>query len=139
VRLIAIDPGKHSGLAVFEDGTLVEARSFDGDRPPYGRQCARLVVEVPSPGDQRAPVTDLLVLARRAGLAAGRVLVTGALEFVPARRWKGNVPKATMHDRILAALEGRERDLLGKDGNVLDAVGLGLYVLDRLDTPRVTR
>lgn len=142
--MIAIDPGRSTGWARFERGRLVAAGHTDGDRPVVPAPDDGVsVIEVPSPGDQRAPVVDLLVLARRAGLVAG-VLAAARLAgpfrldagefFVAARTWKGSVPKLVMGKRILALLDAEELGALGPKArhDAIDAVGLGLWKLGRL-------
>jgi len=145
--VIGIDPGKRTGVAVFSEGVLVEAfvwpegRILSQDLPTDFLAPAVAVIEVPriyprgGKGDPNQLI-DLAVLVgdlrgfyRRAGLET--VLVT-------PRTWKGAVPKAIHNERVLGALTASEKEVLptrpragGYDHNMIDAVGLALWQLER--------
>lgn len=61
------------------------------------------------------------------------------VEFVLPKTWKGQVPKDIMLNRIVAKLSDTEKQILesknyikSKKHNVIDAIGLGLFKLNRL-------
>ena len=95
----------------------------------------------PGPGKPIDP-NDLLDIA---GVASA--CMTAIANWLPAeddncrwtlpRAWKGNIKKEIMTNRILASLTDRERSLIvssgAKDHNTVDAVGLGLWQLGRLN------
>ncbi len=137
MRLIAIDPGHTTGFAAFQDGVLTHAGTGLPDLVPD-----ELVVEKPEYQGRRAPVRDLIELTIRAGCAfsaypgARRILI-------PVSKWKGSINKTVHHGRILKALAEHERAViprvrvtkknpLGHDNNTLDAIGLGLFALNRM-------
>ena len=89
---------------------------------------------------------DLLALvgvgtAIGALLAVDHELLPDAVTSVHPDEWKGQVPKATMTRRILDRLSPAERALIEDAGtlthNVVDAVGIGLHTLGRLERRRV--
>lgn len=150
MNLIAIDPGRTTGWAVFEDstyvkkqlcmcGSLKKAELWDCIRTL--RVLHRAVIELPRwyPHDQK-DVNDLIDLAVQVGevkhfLEAARCEV----ELVWPRTWKGNVKKEIMTERILSRLTPDELALVPlrprartPDHNAVDAIGLGLWKLGRL-------
>lgn len=151
--LVAIDPGRDAGVALFVDGRLVGARLIDGRRPSPGlvglgllSGDAEIAVEIPvlyPGGRSRAPAGDLISLAFRAGRLVEAVDAAlgprsvRLLEIAPAT-WKAQVPPAVLEERIRARLDADELALVeGATGavrmhNVLDAVGLGLFWLQRM-------
>ncbi len=72
----------------------------------------------------------------------------GPVRLVPPERWKGSTPKMIFHERMIGALDEIERGFLriallntraSNHKEVLDAVGIFLYSVDRVDsagTPR---
>lgn len=61
------------------------------------------------------------------------------VQFVLPKTWKGQVPKDIMLERIVSKLDDEEKSLLEvkkyakyKKHNVIDAIGLGLFKLERL-------
>lgn len=142
--VIAVDPGKVSGWAVFVDGQLHAAGSFDGDFHPYlgktpvpqYRGPIHLVVELPHQGAGKADKGDIIRLSVRAGMVIAAMGYPERTE-IPANEWKGTVPKDMHGRRILDALLVPERLVLDRAGflknhNVIDAVGLGLWKLRRM-------
>jgi hypothetical protein len=146
--IIAIDPGKRTGWAIFQDAALVDAGTFNEirmlteDAPMVGIMPAIAVIELPviyPLGKGKGDPNDLIALAVLVGDLRGFYRLAGfAIELVKPRTWKGTVPKHIHHSRVLAALMGRERALLPKrpnakdfDHNMLDAVGLGLWFLSK--------
>jgi hypothetical protein len=115
ISLLAIDSGyPECACAVAKGGRLTwvgEGASLDGLR------FHRVVVEIPQ-GDGRAvPVDDLIrVAVAGARLAECRVAQgspRGVIVEYRPREWKGSTPKPPHHARMWAALDARERELLG--------------------------
>ncbi len=102
-----------------------------------------LIVEFPQiysgPGKGADP-NDLLDIA---GVASATVqvftecILSANLRWVKPFEWKGNIKKQIMTDRILASLTDGERAVIvssgSKDHNTVDAAGLGLHQLGRLN------
>jgi hypothetical protein len=167
-RLLSIDPGisptSGTGWALFhQSGSSSELRVAGLARPSDGElvvRCRGIVEQVirgigdivlnalvlehmvvyPLPRMKGDP-NDLLALAVLEGVFLGLPVPTSGVHLLPARAWKGQVPKEVIRDRIEAALAQPEREVLkgalaGVNGsvrhNVYDAVGLGLYALGRL-------
>lgn len=131
--LLAIDPGKKQGWAVFVDGLLVACgKGLEPKRP-----VDRVVIELPESrgGHTNTPVDSLIALAIEAGAAAGRAQVNGSeIVWAKASAWKGQTPKQICHVRALAKLDAKERaivDASNATGDTLDAVALGLWALTR--------
>jgi len=151
VRLVAIDPGARSvGIAVFEYAELYSTRWLEA---PNVTALIDLIgplssvdvvaVEVPQvyPGSRSlAPAGDLISVAFTAGAVAATCRAPNWLTFAPAR-WKGNAPKEAIRKRILSTLSPSEISTLNaqltliapsKQHNAFDAVGIGLYALNRV-------
>lgn len=154
MSLLAIDPGfaekSGTGFAWFVHGMLARvgcAGTPPGDLRLRARaicrvfqvemsNALRVVIELPRVyplSRQKGDQNDLIDLAYLAG-ALDSVGIDG--ELVHPRTWKGQVPKAVMGRRILAALQPEEHALVEKIGagrhNAIDAAGLGLWALGRL-------
>jgi hypothetical protein len=137
--LVAIDPGTVTGFASFRERVLVSAGfgPFEVISLPLA---PRVVLEVPrvypvSKGDPN----DLITLAMIAGEIRHRYRVQGIeVREVWPRTWKGNVPKDVHHKRVLKCLSAAELVVIpkrprgGDDHNCLDAIGLGLWALERM-------
>lgn len=142
-HLIAVDPGKKTGVARFESGRLVEAYVAEPaallERKIYPPP--RVVIENPRwyPYDHK-DVNDLLDLAVLVGRYQQHFAGQGAqVELVWPRTWKGTAPKKVTNMRALAALSPEELAVVplrprakDVDNNVADAIGLGLWKLGRL-------
>lgn len=144
--IIAIDPGKRSGWAIFINAELVEAGAWSRDAmlsegcPIVGVAPAVAVIEVPviySLGKGKGDPNDLITLALLVGDLRGYYRRAGLdTVLVKPRTWKGTMPKAVQNERVLGALTPGERAqlprrsrALGFDHNMIDAVGLGLWWL----------
>jgi hypothetical protein len=85
----------------------------------------------------KVPPNDIIKLAHDAGRWWGIYESLGcAVHMVEPAQWKGQVPKAIHHKRVIAKLSSVERETVefglkgiapSKQHNVLDAVGLGLF------------
>lgn len=160
-RLVSIDPGaSSSGFAVFNNGSLVEARNVSNDvirasLVHYLDFGDGLVVEMPQTyGGRAAGRSDanvLLDIAREIGTFEAQAIRAHAKTvFMTPREWKGQVPKDIMCRRVWGRLSLVERAvcriskmarsrLCNAAGAVpesathpLDAAGLGMKVLGRL-------
>ncbi len=151
--LVAIDPGRDAGVALFVGGRLVGARLVNGLRPSPGlvglgllSGDAEIAVEIPvlyPGGRSRAPGGDLITLAYRAGRLVEAVDAAlgprnvKVVELAPAA-WKAQVPPTLLEARIRERLDADELALVEgvtsptRLHNVLDAVGLGLFRLKRM-------
>jgi len=152
--LLAIDPGRSTGWALFRDGTLYRAGTVSAPdaRCTSTRTAAILrgvIAAVPwgeggfpadlvaveemeyRPGTAGSNPGDLLGVQAIAGVCTA---LGSEFRFVTARTWKGSVPKAVSDARTKAALSGDEVLLFVRAGSdhARDAVGIGLYVLGRL-------
>lgn len=165
--LIAIDPGlRHCGVAVFEAGelqcaALVKNRDLVSRGPSAHAEMAWqvlhwlsawdldraiLVLEwpriYPGSGQRKGDLNDLLELAGVDSAIASKLgAFLGEVTCYAPAQWKGQVPKRIMNDRVLKRLTPREaaRIIHPKDHNVLDAIGIGLHRLERLDRKVIAR
>jgi len=158
--VLAVDPGKNlAGVALFKDGilsaaTLIRAKEpylvaegvyefFTEEAvadPGMSMDVDRLVTE----GQQiyqrsQADPNDMLPLAQVVG--GVHALLLAKDRFIPMpREWKGTLPKEVFSQRILSRLTTEELGVLDAVQapkslmhNVVDGVGLGLWVLGRMD------
>jgi hypothetical protein len=159
VNLIAIDPGKTTGWAVFCDGDLIRCgadKKADVISSPWWKRPNALLpkkvvfallnqflvfIETPRwyPHDQ-VDTNDLIDLAVFVGEVKSFYESQHCkVELVWPRTWKGNVPKEIMTARILSKLTPEELAVVPArpraktpDHNCIDAIGLGLWKLGRL-------
>lgn len=97
-----------------------------------------LVVEWPQiymPGKSKGGGKDILLVAAAAAAVATRVFA-GERRSVRPDEWKGQAPKAVIQGRVVARLSDAERKVIAElpDSrlhNVIDAIGLGTYIIDR--------
>lgn len=150
MALIAIDPGKATGVATFDAGVLVratvctfeECRNLIEKWVPLNRHKAAgdCIIEVPQvyPGQQqKGDQNDLINLAvdvgRYAAYAeAGRFRVM----LVRPREWKGQLPKDVCWKRVRETLTAQELASMNKvpksqAHNMHDAIGLGTWFQKR--------
>lgn len=143
MALIAIDPGKATGVALFEDGLLVRAVVCTED------ECLRLienapagdcVIEVPQvyPGQQqKGDQNDLINLAVLVGRYSDRAKARGfRVTLIRPREWKGQLPKDVCWARVREALTPRELENVSsvpksRAHNMHDAIGLGTWFQKR--------
>ena len=145
--VIGIDPGKRTGFAVFYRGQLWQAATIDaGDfeaLPEAPWSPVVVVIEVPRiyPHGGKGDPNQLIDLAVLAGEISGwyRARYGARVVFVTPRNWKGTVPKVIHNRRVLMALTPSETAILptrpragGYDHNMIDAVGLALWHLERV-------
>lgn len=163
VNFVAVDPGlRGCGVAIFTRGTLMRAayvkNSMESGRG-YAAHAAMadavdkwmttreplntsdIIIEFPqiygASTSKKGDDNDLLDLAGVGGAIASMFNTMRILSPHP-RDWKGQVPKETMTERIRRALSDTERANIEKCPaslmhNVLDAAGIGLWQLGRLN------
>lgn len=144
--MISIDPGKHAcGVAWWQGNKLVRAAyvgmsEFTEDiKRPF--LTTDVWVERQYLTKKHKRPMDIVDLSFAAGKAAAwatcGVSMCDIHEILPIR-WKGNVPKEIMIPRILAKLSPEEVARIervgNKDHNTIDAIGIGLYGLGRMQT-----
>lgn len=146
-RLIAIDPGRDAGYAIFDDssGELASCGLVANLYRSGAVLTGRVVIELPQVYTQahskkRVDPNDLIRLAFEAGRLAGQVAGPMEITTVLPAEWKGQAPKTIVHGRIAKILSDEENRRLhrGLDSvagalkhNALDAVGIGLWKLGR--------
>ncbi len=158
--MLCVDPGlRGCGVAFFRAGTLIragyvtssaiEGRGYAAHKAmaralvdAYGYVgLSRLVIEHPRiyPGaaQQKGDLNDLLDLVGVGAAVAANYPVTEVETLFPSD-WKGNVPKEVMTARISRAIANEERAGIEKcyaslTHNVLDAIGIGLFKLGRIN------
>lgn len=158
--MLCVDPGlRGCGVAFFRAGTLIragyvtnpviEGRGYAAHKMMglavvelYGYVgLSRLVMEHPRiyPGaaQQKGDLNDLIDVACVGAAIASNYPVTETETLYPAD-WKGNVPKEVMTARISRAIANEERAGIEKcyaslTHNVLDAIGIGLFKLGRIN------
>ncbi len=148
MRLIAIDPGAHSGIAVFEDGLLTQAYNATFEKPETWYRGAADVIftEEPYGSDKggKSSFSDLAELMKRACemslLIAIRSTPWAERKWVRPQTWKGGVDKQITFERVMFALSHPELDALERclaktpktlQYNVTDSVGIGLWTMGR--------
>lgn len=146
IRLVAIDPGvKNLAWAEYHGGRLSECGL---SRAESAELHAAALVNMAGPDvlvlEQMVPrdipnAADLIAVSHTGAYVAG-VLRPRELRYPTAQQWKGSVPKRIHHARIAQILSPAERAVVAWVAvrvpssllhNVWDAVGLGLWGLDR--------
>lgn len=90
--------------------------------------------------DPRSQPQDLMDVQTVGCLVAGMLLHDSVLLLTPSE-WKGSVPKAVHHSRLLAVLDAGERSIVdaacslagANAKEVLDAVGIWLFASNRIN------
>lgn len=150
---LAIDPGRATGWALFRDGRLVAAGTVQApDARCTTTRCTTIlrgiIAAVPwgeggypadlcaveemdyRPGTAGSNPVDLLGVQAIGGVCTA---LGSEFRFVPVRAWKGSVPKSVSDARTKAALDSSEvLTYVRQTDHGRDAIGIGLYVLDRL-------
>jgi hypothetical protein len=165
-RIVAIDPGiRNLGIAEIQDGQLVRAALIrnpvkSGNDLAAVRAISRaardwlggklflthLAIEVPrvyGAGHQKGDQSDLIALATVCGAVAESCSMssTQVIRYFP-QDWKGQVDADVMTARILSRLSLAETRAIEKCPasllhNVIDAIGIGLKVVGRMEPIRV--
>jgi len=149
--LISIDPGRKTGLAVFQNGTLENCMLYDAsDYRTFALALLdtmeqyepdSMIVEIPRVYQQRFWKGDpnkLIILTKIAGIAIGLFSTVCPVNEVFPQKWKGQRTKAADNRYTENCLECEELVILDKKKlpksykhNVLDAIGIGLWFLGR--------
>lgn len=155
--MICIDPGLRGvGMAVFRGKELWVAQYVKNPAPGRGYAAHRalakgfrtycvtsfdgpLIIEHPRvyPGMPKTDLNDLLDVVG-VGSAIASILVLEDVQTVFPSEWKGNLKKQAMLERIRSKLSPDELgrcEFTNKSDNedLLDAVGIGLWKLGRLN------
>lgn len=141
MKILAIDSGKDTGWALFENAELI-ACGLDRETNPTPNYPTRAVIERPHAGKSKASKDDIIVLAIRAGEQGGRVLARYGIEpeYIIPTVWKGSIDKDVAARRIWEKLNQKEQVVVTQAGkvvakskhhNIIDAVGIGLHVVGR--------
>jgi hypothetical protein len=139
--LVAIDPGRSTGWAVFtEAGSLARCGACDGTFPFQVSPGVRVLIERPqvySPRHSKGDPNDLITLAIRVGTYVERFKSQGAeVRLVLPHDWKGTIKKPIHHPRIYSRLDSAEQMEVDRGGrglsmkaveDMMDAVGLGVW------------
>jgi hypothetical protein len=150
VALLAIDPGKATGVAAFFVDVLYRATvcteeqclMFIENAAPVrqGKPAGDCIIEIPQvyPGQQqRGDQNDLIRLAVMVGRYADRATACGfRVTLFKPREWKGQLPKDVCWRRVRETLTLLELDNLeklpkSKAHNMHDAIGLGTWFQKR--------
>jgi hypothetical protein len=149
VALVAIDPGKSTGVALFNDGNLYFATSCTEEKcllvieehtRLWQGPAGDCIIEIPQvyPGQQqRGDQNDLIKLAVMVGRYADRATACGfRVKLFKPREWKGQLPKDVCWRRVRETLTPLELDNLeklpkSKAHNMHDAIGLGTWFQKR--------
>jgi hypothetical protein len=132
-NILALDPGLHTGYAIFTLGVLVKAGVVTPDEPVSVPRTYLVVIESPARIYSQGTVTSILHLARCVGRYQERYS-DHTVRLVEPREWKGTIDGDIMAARIKATLSADTRDKLPKmtksvEHNMLDAIGLGQWSL----------
>lgn len=161
----AIDPGiRKLGIAVFADGLLyasalikapgtdigvpawqrivdkVRDWRLDHTPPWYFSKEEALVSEYPqsyTATHQKGDQNDLIELTGVVGYLMGSIVDVGEKQTYLPRTWKGTMDKEAMQERILSRLSAEERKNAVEQSDVIDAIGVGLFYLGRLQPKKV--
>lgn len=149
--LTTIDPGVRTGIAIFDKGELRHCGLLKYDSakvfaftltslfqlmPPD-----KVVVEIPRIYDRRnwkGDPNDLILVAKIAGIAMGQSGKYCPAEEVYPQQWKGQRPKDVDNEYTKKILNPEELKVLYSEyipktyiHNVIDAIGIGLWKLER--------
>ena len=147
--LIAIDPGKVTGVAVFLDvlrsATVCTEEqclmAIENAAPlRQGKPAGDCIIEIPQvyPGQQqKGDQNDLINLAVMVGRYVDRATACGfRVRLVKPREWKGQLPKDVCWQRVRETLTPLELSNVEKvpksrAHNMHDAIGLGTWFQKR--------
>lgn len=160
MALVAIDPGKVTGVAIFDGSdpditftvhrlkfagvcAIEECRGFIESAAPHRHDLSihgDCIIEVPQiyPGQQqKGDQNDLIDLAVTVGRYAECAASYGfRVTLVKPRAWKGQLPKDVCWQRVRDTLTAHERSVpeqipKSKAHNMHDAIGLGTWFQKR--------
>lgn len=124
MTLLAIDPGKRTGLAYWTlDGWKLETMDHTtAVAASYRWAGYDVVIEIPVIYPTTKNPNDVLGVAFQAGELAGAFGENNEIHLIPAPRWTKGVPKKIRHER----LKRDHKDLKGSN-HAWDAFGLALW------------
>jgi hypothetical protein len=132
--LVSIDPGRHTGWALWTCENVV-LRACGVGWPPY-EDASKVAIELPQAyPNSPVPYNDLIKLAFLAGRYVGDF--GGSAEFVLPHAWKGNLPKSVCEARARMKLTPFELAITaiaegvvpkGQHGDMWDSIAIGLFV-----------
>ena len=151
-RVLAVDPGKTMGWALFHDSKLMAAGCCTREALQFGALSAQaraarhslppseleedcsVIGEIPSyrgrQGKNKGSPDDLIWLGVQLGQATGLYMrKVEVVDFVTPNEWKGSVSKEICHERVKKILGPDEE--MPENENARDAVGVGLWYLGR--------
>lgn len=144
---VAIDPGQQTGWSIWSVNGLVACGL--GDPRQHGQHVVTSESEIDVINEawierpviyprSKARPNDIISLALNAGQWAGIYNCLGCdFHYVEPAQWKGQVPKDIHHSRIWSTLTAKDQEAVNrafkktavaKRHNIMDAVGLGLWV-----------
>jgi hypothetical protein len=149
VALVAIDPGKVTGVAVFldvlrsatvctEEQCLMAIENAAPIR--QGKPAGDCIIEIPQVylgQQQKGDQNDLINLAVTVGRYVDRATACGfRVKLVKPREWKGQLPKDVCWQRVRETLTSSELANMEKvpksrAHNMHDAIGLGTWFQKR--------
>jgi len=162
VDLLTIDPGfRYFAYAMFSESEIAYAdisktKSEDWEawtgQPPSFLEIQEIVsqfewgakmaiIEFPQIHRDTPNPNDIVKLASACGAYTSLLQRLGfSVVWVRPAEWKGTVPKDVMTKRILAKIKECEYSRIknAKDHNVIDAIGIGLWHLNRKTPPPTT-
>ena len=141
-KLLAIDPGKKAGLAVFRGQQLVwcALARMEKPLPPLPtRSIEQCVIEFPVYDKSRnIKPSSIIDLAYTAGRLVEHYYPGRDPKRVKPSDWKGQRPKDVDMPYTLRLLTPPETEVVNESGcppsllhNVVDAIGLGLWYVGR--------
>ncbi len=154
MRLLTLDPGKVVGWATFYGARLRDLGVFEDTQTHAFRDLLNFhrpeqaLIEIPRVypvAKWKGDPNDLIKVAVCAGILMGILFEAapdciGKIENVFPHTWKGSRPKGIDHDFTRGLLMEGEKDILNtaikrigktKVGHAVDAVGMGLWKLNR--------
>lgn len=149
IKTIAADPGKISGVAVFEGNTLIDVTCVKGEAIDQAKKLYTFVekfteldtclIELPQIYERtrwKGSPNDLIKVGVIAGTIAAVFSNCRKIKFIKPAEWKGSRPKNIdnifTRNLLTKAEQARlEKIPTGRINHVLDAVGLGLWHLKR--------
>jgi len=150
---LAIDPGKRTGVALFDGDLLTFATTVTSTEKDHLRRAVDVANRVVTTTTLRHPLrvvfewpqiytklkgdgSDMLSLAAICGAIATNFRGSEIVSYKP-REWKGQMTKVVCAERIrsrLSATEAKWLEGLPHDG--VDAIGIGLKALGRFEPRR---
>lgn len=155
MRMLSIDPGMHTGWALWVDGTITDYgqitakhKTLESDLLYLFQEFKSLLkivlpdsvfIEYPGVwGDSATSMAsalsgDLIKLATTVGGFAA-LCAPAKFHLIPPNHWKGQMSKEAVKIRVKRATGIEERS-----SHINDAIGIGLHILGRFQQRNATR